>query len=66
MCFRHTPIILFDKSLYPCAILLTMGTLAFLDKRSKLFWTLVGIILVVLLGMIDYWTGTELSITLFY
>jgi len=38
----------------------------FLEKRSKLFWGIVGFILVVILGIVDYLTGIELSISLFY
>jgi len=40
--------------------------MAFLEKRSKLFWGAVGFILVVFLGIVDYQTGVEISITLFY
>ena len=40
--------------------------MSFLEKRSKLFWGAVGFILVVFLGIVDYQTGVELSITLFY
>jgi diguanylate cyclase (GGDEF)-like protein len=40
--------------------------MSFLEKRSKLFWGTVGFILVVALGIVDYETGVELSITLFY
>ena len=43
-----------------------MGLMPFLEKRSKLFWGVVGFILVVVLGIVDYLTGVELSITLFY
>ena len=38
----------------------------FLEKRSKRFWGAMGFVLVVILGIIDYLTGVELSITLFY
>jgi diguanylate cyclase (GGDEF)-like protein len=38
----------------------------FLEKRSKLFWGIMGLILVVVLGAVDYLTGLEISITLFY
>ncbi|HEX7541629.1 MAG TPA: GGDEF domain-containing protein [Anaerolineales bacterium] len=40
--------------------------MSFLEKRSKLFWGAVGFILVVFLGIVDYQTGVEISITLFY
>jgi diguanylate cyclase (GGDEF)-like protein len=43
-----------------------MGLMAFLEKHSKLFWGAVGFILVAFLGIVDYLTGYELSITLFY
>jgi diguanylate cyclase (GGDEF)-like protein len=43
-----------------------MNLFPFLERRSKPFWGSVGIVLVVLLGMIDYLTGIEISITLFY
>jgi diguanylate cyclase (GGDEF)-like protein len=38
----------------------------FLDKRGRWFWGAVGFVLVVFFGIVDYWTGVELSITLFY
>jgi len=40
--------------------------MSFLEKRSKPFWGAVGFILVIILGIVDYQTGVELSITLFY
>jgi diguanylate cyclase (GGDEF)-like protein len=40
--------------------------MSFLEKRSKLFWGLTGLLLVVFLGIVDFWTGVEFSITLFY
>ena len=43
-----------------------MRIIHFLEKRSKLFWGIVGFILVAFFGMVDYETGVELSITLFY
>jgi diguanylate cyclase (GGDEF)-like protein len=43
-----------------------MRSLVYLEKRSKLFWGVVGLILVVILGIVDYLTGVEFSITLFY
>src|SRR6266496_4068511 len=39
---------------------------AFFDDRSPLFWTIIGIVLVGLLGIIDYLTGYEISFSLFY
>jgi diguanylate cyclase (GGDEF)-like protein len=43
-----------------------MGLLSFLEKRSKPFWGLMGFTLVACFGVIDYLTGKEISITLFY
>jgi diguanylate cyclase (GGDEF)-like protein len=43
-----------------------MQRMSFLEKRSKPFWGAVGFVLVVILGIVDYETGFELSVTLFY
>ncbi len=43
-----------------------MNFFHFLEKRSKFFWAIAGFILLAFLGMADYWTGVELSISLFY
>ena len=43
-----------------------MNLISFFEKRSKLFWAIVGLLLVVLLGLINYVTGYELSFSLFY
>ncbi len=43
-----------------------MSVPAFLTKRGKLFWVAAGILLVILLGLVDYLTGYELSFSLFY
>jgi diguanylate cyclase (GGDEF)-like protein len=43
-----------------------MDLMPFLEKRSKRFWGFLGFILVTFLGVIDYVTGVELSLTLFY
>jgi diguanylate cyclase (GGDEF)-like protein len=43
-----------------------MGILSFFEKRGKLFWAAVGFILVAFLGVIDYETGFEISLSLFY
>jgi diguanylate cyclase (GGDEF)-like protein len=43
-----------------------MNLISFFEKRSKLFWAIVGLLLVVLLGLINYITGYELSFSLFY
>jgi diguanylate cyclase (GGDEF)-like protein len=40
--------------------------LSFFDKRGRLFWATIGFILVIVVGIADYLTGVELSITLFY
>lgn len=37
-----------------------------LENRSPLFWTITGFTIVGLLGLIDYATGNELTISLFY
>lgn len=37
-----------------------------LENRSPLFWTVVGIIIIGLLGILDYATGNELTLSLFY
>ena len=37
-----------------------------LESRSPLFWTIVGFAIVGLLGLLDYATGNELTISLFY
>jgi diguanylate cyclase (GGDEF)-like protein len=38
----------------------------FLEKQSKLFWILTGFILNGILGIIDYITGEEITLSLFY
>jgi diguanylate cyclase (GGDEF)-like protein len=43
-----------------------MNAAAFFEKRGKLFWVIAGVVLVIILGMIDYGTGYELNISLFY
>jgi diguanylate cyclase (GGDEF)-like protein len=43
-----------------------MKLIAFLEKRGRLFWAITGFILVMLMGIIDYATGVEYSVTLFY
>jgi diguanylate cyclase (GGDEF)-like protein len=44
-----------------------MGSLAsFLEKRNDLFWGSIGFLFIILLGIIDYLTGYELSFSLFY
>jgi diguanylate cyclase (GGDEF)-like protein len=39
---------------------------ASLEKRSKLFWTIAGILLVGVVGIIDFLTGYEIAFSLFY
>jgi diguanylate cyclase (GGDEF)-like protein len=43
-----------------------MKALAPLEKFSKPFWWIVGVVLVIITGLVDYITGAELSVTLFY
>jgi diguanylate cyclase (GGDEF)-like protein len=43
-----------------------MNTLVSLERRGRLFWTITGIILVAGIGAVDYLTGPEISISLFY
>ncbi len=43
-----------------------MSVAAFFERRSKLFWAIVGIVLVIILGVIDYFSGIELNLSLFY
>lgn len=43
-----------------------MNLISFLNKRSKIFWGSTGFLMVVLLGLVDYLTGYELSFSLFY
>ena len=42
------------------------GLVEALENRSPLFWTITGFTIVGLLGLIDYATGNELTISLFY
>jgi diguanylate cyclase (GGDEF)-like protein len=43
-----------------------MDLLAGLEKRSKLFWTIIGYALITVVGFVDYLTGYEISFSLFY
>ena len=43
-----------------------MNLISFLNKRSKILWGSTGFLLVILLGLVDYLTGYELSFSLFY
>ena len=36
------------------------------DNKSPLFWTIIGVIIVGLLGFLDYLTGNELTLSLLY
>jgi len=45
---------------------MAMNFLANLEKRSKLFWTIVGIVLIGGVGILDVLTGYELAFSLFY
>jgi diguanylate cyclase (GGDEF)-like protein len=40
--------------------------LVYLEKRSHLFWILIGIACILGIGIIDYLTGYEISFSLFY
>ena len=39
---------------------------AALESQTRFFWVTVGIALLCLVGIIDYWTGFEISLSLFY
>jgi diguanylate cyclase (GGDEF)-like protein len=43
-----------------------MNARRFLEGRSQFFWGAVGILLIILLGVLDYITGYEMTISLFY
>ena len=43
-----------------------MSAATFLEKRGKSFWVIAGAVLVIILGFIDYISGYELNISLFY
>jgi diguanylate cyclase (GGDEF)-like protein len=43
-----------------------MDAVSFFEKRSKSFWVSVGFAFVFMLGIIDYFTGYEVSFSLFY
>ena len=43
-----------------------MNAASFFEKRSKPFWVIVGVVLVIILGIIDYLSGYAVSISLFY
>ena len=43
-----------------------MNAATFLEKRGKSFWVIAGAVLVIILGIIDYISGYELNISLFY
>ena len=62
--FGHEDIIL--CAIKPYAILREMSAATFFEKRGKFFWISAGVVLVIALGMVDYVTGTELNIALFY
>ncbi len=38
----------------------------FLEKQNRLFWGILGVLLVLLLGIADYLTGVEFNLSLFY
>jgi len=37
-----------------------------LKKRSKFTWIVMGLLLIAVVGSVDYWTGYEISFSLFY
>ena len=43
-----------------------MNAATFFEKRRKPFWVIVGVALVIILGIIDYISGYELNLSLFY
>ncbi len=43
-----------------------MDATSFFEKRSKPFWVSTGLAFVIILGIIDYFTGYEVSFSLFY
>ena len=43
-----------------------MDTIASLENRSKSYWVMIGVILLALVGLLDYRTGYEISFSLFY
>ena len=43
-----------------------MDTIASLENRSKSYWVMMGVILLALVGLLDYRTGYEISFSLFY
>jgi hypothetical protein len=43
-----------------------MSTATFFEKREKPFWISTGVVLVIILGILDYVSGIELNISLFY
>jgi diguanylate cyclase (GGDEF)-like protein len=43
-----------------------MNLVAFFEKRGKIFWGITGIALILSVGVIDFLTGYELSVSLFY
>jgi diguanylate cyclase (GGDEF)-like protein len=45
---------------------MAVNFLAGLEKRSKLFWTIAGILLIGGVGILDFLTGYELAFSLFY
>jgi diguanylate cyclase (GGDEF)-like protein len=43
-----------------------MNAATFFERRSKPFWVIAGVVLVIILGIIDYFSGYELNLSLFY
>ena len=43
-----------------------MKAIASLESRSKFFWAMIGVVLIALVGLLDFETGYEISFSLFY
>jgi len=43
-----------------------MHVATFLEKHNRLFWGVIGVVLVIVLGLLDYLTGYEVNFALFY
>jgi len=57
----------FGLDLLTYAILYVMkAVIHFLEKQNRLFWGMMGVIFVILVGCVDYRTGHELNIEFFY
>ena len=43
-----------------------MNLASFVEKRGKSFWVILGLAFIILLGILDYFSGFEVSVSLFY